>query len=226
VGCGGVRTGILVVIASSDGEVHTRVDSPVDGIVQSLGHTTTQRHVGDGTLMLCLPGGSVFGLGSGELVSSVLGSPQDTGNNVTHSAASVGTQDLDGLGNTVLARTNSTRAVDSVTIAVLVDAILQDGLAPRGATLKLDVVDADTGIDDVHVDTFTAHRVVIVESESSEIEFRAVGDACKTLGGSAITNINHATKPGSRNLPMEQSTECQGRAQWSLVRHKQPPASL
>jgi hypothetical protein len=59
-----------------------------------------------------------------------------------------------------------------VTVAVLVDVILRDGLAPGGATLKLDVVDVDTGIDDVHVDTLTAGRVVLVESESSETEFR------------------------------------------------------
>jgi hypothetical protein len=150
--------------------------------------------------MLCLPGGSVFGLGNGKLVSSVISSPQDTGNNVAHSAASVGTQDLDG---------NS--AVGSVTIAVLVDVILRDDLAPGGAALKLDVVDVDTGIDDVHVDTFTVGRVVIVESESSETEFRAVRDTRKTLGGSAITN--HAMKPKSRNIPMEQSAECRGREQ-------------
>jgi hypothetical protein len=97
-----------------------------------------------------------------------------------------------------------------VTIAVLVDATLRVDLAPGGAALKLDVVDVDTGIDDVHVDTF-AGRVVIAESESSETEFRAVGDTCKTLGGSAITN--HAMKPKSRNIPMEQSAECRGREQ-------------
>jgi hypothetical protein len=74
----GVRAGILAVVASSDSEVRPRVDSPVDGIVQSLGHTTTQRHVGDGALMLCLPGGSVFGLGNGELVSSVISAAHKT----------------------------------------------------------------------------------------------------------------------------------------------------
>jgi hypothetical protein len=179
-------------------------------------------------LCFVFPVAAYSDLGSGELVRSVLSSPQDTGNNVAHSATSVGTQDLDGnqvdsLGNTILARTNGTSAVGSVTITVLIDVILRDGLAPRGPTLKLDVVDVDTGIDDVHVDTLTAGRVVIVESESSETEFRAVGDTRKTLGGSTITN--HATKLGSRNIPMEQSVECQGREQWSLVRRKQPLAS-
>jgi hypothetical protein len=31
-----------------------------------------------------------------------------------------------------------------------------DGLAPGGATLKLDVVDVDTDVDDVHTNTPTA----------------------------------------------------------------------
>ena len=227
--CGGIRAGILVVIASSDGEVHPRFDGPVDGIVQSLGHTTTQRHVGDRTLVLRPPGGSVLSLGRGELVSSLLGSPQNASDNITHGATSVGSQDLDSnevdsLGNAVLARTNRAGAMGSVTIAIIVDVILRNGLAPGGPTLELGVVDVDPGIDDVHVNTLTAGRVVVVESESSETEFATVGDTGKTLGDRDI--INHATRAGLRNVPVEQSTEYQGRGQWSLVRHKQPLASL
>jgi hypothetical protein len=114
--------------------------------------------------------------------------------------------------------------VGSLTTAVLVDAILRDDLAPRGATLKLDVIDVDTGIDDVHVDTFTVGRVVIVGSGGGGVEFRAVGDTRKTLEGSTVTN--HPTRLGSMNVPMEQSVECQGREQWSLVRRKQPLVSF
>ena len=92
---GGLRASILVVVAGSDGEVHPRVDSPVDGIVQNLGHTATKRHVDDGTLMPCFPDGSIFGLGSGELSNSLLSGPRDTSDNVTLSFTPIGTQDPD-----------------------------------------------------------------------------------------------------------------------------------
>ena len=135
--CGGVRAGILVVVARSDGEVHPRVDSPVDGIVQSLRHTPTQQHVGNGTLVPRLPSGSVLGLSGGELASSLLSGPTPVG------AQDLNSNEIDSLGNTVLARTDGTGAVGPVTIAVVVDAILRDGLAPRGTALKLGVVDVD-----------------------------------------------------------------------------------
>ena len=209
---GGVGAGIPVVVTGSDSEVHARLDGPIHGIVQSHGLTATQGHVGNGTLVFCLSGGSVLSLGSGELTGGLLGGPQNTTNNISHSATSVGAQDLDGneidcLGNAVLARTDGTGAVGPVTVTVLVDVILRDGLAPRSATLKLDVVDVDTGIDDVHVNALTAGRVVLVESEGSKTELSTVGDTRKTLAGKVITN--HATRAGLRNVPMEQSAECQ-----------------
>ena len=227
-GSGGVGAGIPVVVTGSDSEVHARLDGPIDSIVQSHGLTATQRHVGDGTLVLCFSGGSVLSLGSGELTGGLLGGPQNTTNNISHSATSVRAQDLDGneidcLGNAVFARTDGTSAVSPVTVAVFVNVILRDGLAPRSATLKLDVVDVDTGIDDVHVNAFTAGRVVLVESESSKTELPTVGDTRKTLEGRVITN--HATRAGLRNVPMEQSAECQGCEQWSLARRKRPLAS-
>jgi hypothetical protein len=37
---GRVRASIPVVVTSCDSEVHTRVDGPIDGIVQSLGLAT------------------------------------------------------------------------------------------------------------------------------------------------------------------------------------------
>ena len=135
--CRGVRAGILVVVARSDGEVHPRADSPVDGIVQSLRHTSTQRHVGNGTLVPRLPGGSILGLSSGELVSSLLSSPTPVG------AQDLNSNEIDSLGNTVLARTDGTGAVGPVTIAVVVDVILRDGLVPRGTAFELGVVEVD-----------------------------------------------------------------------------------
>ena len=75
--CRGVRASIPVVVPSGDSEVHARVDGPVDRVVQCLRHTPTQRHVGDRTLVLRLPGGSVFSLCSRELLSSLVSSAQD-----------------------------------------------------------------------------------------------------------------------------------------------------
>ena len=95
-----------------------------------------------------------------------------------------------------------------VTVAALVDVILRDDPAPRSATLKLDVIDVDTGIDDVHLNTLTAGRVVFVESGCPKTELLAVGDTRKILEGRAITNC--ATRAGLRNVPMEQSAECRG----------------
>ena len=92
-----------------------------------------------------------------------------------------------------------------------------------GAALELDVVDVDTGANDVHVNVLTAGRLMIVESESSETEFVTMGDTGKTLGGSVITD--HATRAGLKNIPTEQSAECQERERWGLVRHKRPLAS-
>ena len=224
----GVRAGIPVVVTGSDSKVHARVDGPVDGIIQSLGLATAQGHVGDGTLVLCPSGGSVLSLSGSKLVGSLLSGPQDTTNDISHGTTSVGTQDLDGdevdsLGNTVLARTNGTGTVGPVTVAVLVDVILGNGLAPGGATLELGVVDVDTGIDDVDVNALAAGRIVLVESESSETEPLAVGDTRKTLRGGVITN--DATRSGLRNVPMERSAEYRERGQWSPVRRKRPLAS-
>jgi len=197
-GSGGVRAGIPVVVTGSNGEVHARGDGTVDSVVQSLGLTTTQRHVSDGTLVPRLPGGGILSLGSGELVGGLFSSPQNTTDHISHGTTSVGTQDLDGneidsLGNTVLARTDGTGAVSSVTVAILVDVILRDGLAPGSATLELDVMNVDAGVDDVHVNALTAGRVVLVESKGSEPKLFAVGDTRETLGSGV--NYQHATRP-------------------------------
>jgi hypothetical protein len=136
--------------------------------------------------VLRLSGSGVLSLGSGELHGGLFSSPQNATNNIGHGATSVGTQNLDGnevdsLGDTVLAGTDSASAMGSVTVAVIVDVILRDGLAPGGATLELDVVNVDTSVDDVHINALTARGVVLVAGESSETETLTVGDTRKTL---------------------------------------------
>ena len=110
----------------------------------------------------------------------------------------------------------------SVAVSVFVDIVLRDGPAPGGPALELDVVDVDTGIDDVDVNTLTISRVVLVTSESSETKSLTVRDTCETLKEGVITC--RATKL-ERNSPTEQIAECPSYGRWNPVRHKQPPAS-
>jgi hypothetical protein len=69
----------------------------------------------------------------------------------------------------------------SVTIAIGVNVILGNGTTPLGTAIKLDVLDVDTGIDDINVYTFTAFGVVDIASEGAKGELGAVADAGETL---------------------------------------------
>ena len=116
---GGVRTGIPTVVASGDGKVHATLDNLVR-IVQSLGHTATQRHVSDGTLVPCLPGGGELDIGSSEL-GSLLSGAQNNTDDISHSATSVRTQDPDGVGslsNPIFAEARPPNLVELVLIPV------------------------------------------------------------------------------------------------------------
>ena len=62
-----------------------------------------------------------------------------------------------------------------MTVSVFVDIVLGDSLSPGGPALELDMVDVDTGIDDVDVNTLTTSRVVLVTSESFETKSLTVG---------------------------------------------------
>ena len=95
-GGGRAIAGVLVVVVGSNSEVHARLDGLFDGIVQSLRLATTQRHVGDRSLVPCRSSRSVLGLGSSELFSSLVSSPQNTANDISHGTTSIRTQDLDG----------------------------------------------------------------------------------------------------------------------------------
>ena len=68
-----------------------------------------------------------------------------------------------------------------MTVAVLINVVLRDGLAPGRAALELDVLGVDTGVNDVDINARTAIRVVLVLGEGTERELRAVADARKAL---------------------------------------------
>ena len=68
-----------------------------------------------------------------------------------------------------------------MTVTVLINIVLRDGLAPGRAALELDVLGVNTGVDDVDINARTAVRVVLVLGESTERELRAVADARKAL---------------------------------------------
>lgn len=124
-------------------------------------------------------GGIILGLGSSR-------SPLNTRDDVAHRAATVRSEDLDGdnvrsLSDTIFGGSDGTRAVSTVTVAVLIDIILRDGLSPASASLELDVIDVDTGVDDIYVDTFTSALVVDVASECTKAEFVPVTNTGKTL---------------------------------------------
>lgn len=202
---GRVVAGVLVVVSSSDGKVKTRLDGLVDSIVEGLDFATTERHVGDGALVLGLSGsgelssgfgglgGGIFSSPSGNIISSdsttlCLADSHNTGNDVTHASRSVASQNLDGnnlgsFGNTVLSASNGTSAVGSVTVSVLVDVVLGDGLSPRSSAFKLDVLDVDTSVHNVRSNTFTTIGVVDVLCERTEAELSSVGESSQTPWG-------------------------------------------
>ena len=84
------------------------------------------------------------------------------------------------LGDTVLLAGNSARAVCSVSVAILIGIALRDGLAPRRTTLKVDVVNVGTGVDDVDVNalaTVLGVEVLVKGAEAQAVTVRDTGEA-------------------------------------------------
>jgi hypothetical protein len=79
-------------MTNSDGKVKTVLDGSVDGVVESLTLSTSERHVGDGTLVL----GVLTLRLERSSVSSRVGSPGNTRNDVGHGAGPAGAENLDG----------------------------------------------------------------------------------------------------------------------------------
>ena len=166
--------------------MNATVDCAVEGLVQGLRLATTERHVRNGTLVRSLASLPELIRSSLRLRNSLFNSPNNTSHDVAHSTAAVATEHLDSddvcrLSDTIRTRRDSTRAVRAVAVRVDVLIVLGDSLAPVRATLELDVIDIDTGVDDVDINARTAVRVVLVLGESTERELRAVADARETL---------------------------------------------
>lgn len=110
-------------------------DRLVYGSVKGSRFTTSEGHVGNGTLVLGLASGGELLASSLELGLSSFRSKVNTSNDIAHGATAVATKDLDGddvgsLSNTVLCRGDSTSTMSAVTVAVLVNIVLRDGSAP------------------------------------------------------------------------------------------------
>jgi hypothetical protein len=179
----GVVARVGVVVAGGNGEVDTSVDGGVDGLVEERRLATTQAHVGSRALEAL----SLALLRDADLLGVRLGGVLDTLNDVGHGAGAVGAQDLDGLdvgllGDTVLLAGNSTRAVCSVSVAILIGIALRDGLSPRRTTLEVDVVDVGAGVNDVDVNTLATVLGVEVLVEGAEAQAVTVGDTGEAPG--------------------------------------------
>jgi hypothetical protein len=66
-------------------------------------------------------------------------------------------------------------------IVILINVIRGDSLAPRCTSFELVVVNMDTSVNDIDIDTLAAAWVMFVLGEGAERELLAVANACKTL---------------------------------------------
>lgn len=72
-----------------------------------------------------------------------------------------------------------------MTIVVDILVVLGNGLAPLGTALELVVINVDTGVNDVNINTLAAGRLILVLGEGAEAQLGAVADAGETLYGDA-----------------------------------------
>jgi hypothetical protein len=133
--------------------------------------------------------------------------PFDTLDNVRHAARTVGTQDLDSdgvslLGNTITLSGDGTSAVRTVTVTIFIRVTVRDSGTPFGTTIKVDVLDINTGIDDIDLDTLTTLGFIVILAESTKVEGFAVGDTGQTPGSIALqfTGIDYSVPLNVSNL--------------------------
>lgn len=172
--------------------MHAVLDSSVDSTVERRRLATTEGHVGNGALVGGLASGTeLLDRLDGGLLSGIA-SPCNTGNDITHRTATIGTEHLDsvnlgGLRYTVLATSDGTGAVCAVTVAILVDIVLGNGLAPVRTAFELLVLVVDTSIDDVDINTLATFRLVDVLIESAEPEPIGVRDTSQAPWGPTLS---------------------------------------
>lgn len=149
------------------------INGSVDSVIESTRLATAETHVGNRALVRGLASGGELLLGLLSLELSGVGSENNSCDDIGHRTTAVGTKDLDGddigrLRDTVSLGSNGTGTVSTVAIAVLIDIVLGDGLAPARATGEFYVVDVDTSVNDVDVNALATLRVVQVLGEGTK----------------------------------------------------------
>lgn len=87
----------------------------------------------------------------------------------------------------------------TMAIAVFINVIGRNGLAPGSTTLEFRVSDIDTGVNNIDVDTVTTFRVIEILRESAEAEFVTVADTGQTL--TCGVNFTESYGIQQKNLP-------------------------
>lgn len=193
----GVIASVSVVISSGNGEVKTGFHACVDSILEGLGLATTETHVGNTALeSLHLAVLSIFGL-----LKVRLHGPLDTLNDIGHRARATGAENLDSievglLGDTILLASDGSGAVSAVAVTIGILIVAGDSLAPGGTTFKVDMVDVDTSINSVSVNTLTAFGGIEVLVEGAEGEAITVRDTSQTPRGVLLGDLLHGVDFG------------------------------
>lgn len=84
-------------------------------------------------------------------------------------------------GNPILARGNRAGAVTTMSIAVYIYVVYGNGLSPERTTLKLFMIEVDTGIDDIDINAFSTIRIKFILGKSAESQFGTMTDPCEAL---------------------------------------------
>lgn len=181
----------MKILTSRNSEMDTIVDCLVNGVIERLGLATAKRHICNRTLVLALTRLLELLESGSSLCSRLLRYPNDTTNDVAHGSTTVASEDFHSndvrrLGDTVLARRNCAGAVCTVTVGVLINIILRNGSTPARTTLELNMVDVDTGVDDVNVNTLATMGIVFILFERAEGQFGPVRYPCETLYGELV----------------------------------------
>jgi hypothetical protein len=148
----GVVARIGVVVTSGHSEVDTSLNSTIYSTVKSGRLATTERHVGGRALEALL---SLLGL-----LSVCIGSPFDTLDNICHGSRAIGSEDLNSvdvglLGNTILLSSDSTGAVSSVSVSILIGIVGRDSLAPVRSALEINVLIVGSSVNNIDINTLS-----------------------------------------------------------------------